>query len=138
MSKSEAETEKAYILLLDPVAQIKNKIKSAVTDSDTKIYFDEKKKPGISNLLTIYSALTERSIEDIVKQYENETSYASFKQELAEIVGNHIEKIQKRYLELINSKELDEILDKGAETARLYARRKMTKVLSRLGLQRKK
>ncbi|HLT00446.1 MAG TPA: tryptophan--tRNA ligase [Acholeplasma sp.] len=138
MSKSDSESEKAYILLQDQIAQIKNKIKSAVTDSESKIYFDEKKKPGISNLLTIYAALTNREIEDIVKQYENETSYAKFKQELADIVGDHIEGIQKRYNELIASGELDNILDKGRDKASTYARRKISKVLSRLGLQRKK
>lgn len=138
MSKSEAESPKAYILLQDDINQIKNKIRSAVTDSDTKIKFDEKNKPGISNLLTIYSAITDMSIKDIENKYSDQTSYATFKEDLANIVADHIKGIQDRYKELINSKELDEILDNGASRASFVAKRKMAKVLSRIGLQRKK
>lgn len=138
MSKSEAETPKAYILLQDDINQIKNKIKSAVTDSDTEIRFDEVNKPGISNLLTIYSAITDISIDDIVEKYKGQTSYAGFKEDLANIVADHIKGIQDRYKELISSKELDEILDNGAKNASFVAKRKMAKVLSRIGLQRKK
>lgn len=138
MSKSESESEKAYILLLDNINQIKNKIRSAVTDNEAKIYFDEKNKPGISNLLTIYASLTDSSIEDIVKKYENETSYQKFKEDLAEIVGSTIEKIQTRYYKLIKSNELDEILNQGREKAQFIAKRKMTKVLNRIGLLRQK
>ncbi|WP_025725458.1 tryptophan--tRNA ligase [Acholeplasma granularum] len=138
MSKSNDLSVKSYILLSDNLNQIKNKIKSAVTDSDTSIYFDEVNKPGISNLLTIYSALTNLSIEEIVEKYKNETSYAGFKIDLAEIVASHIGNIQTKYNELIASNTLDEILDQGAMKAKMFASRKMAKVLNKIGLKRKK
>lgn len=138
MSKSDDLSQKSYILLQDNLNQIKNKIKSAVTDSDTSIKFDEKNKPGISNLLTIYASLTDFSIADIVDKYKDETSYAGFKSDLADIVADHIGSIQEKYQTLINSSELDDILDLGAKKASLYAQRKISKVLSRMGLKRKK
>lgn len=138
MSKSDAESEKAYILLQDDLNQIKNKIKSAVTDSETTIKYDVKHKPGISNLLTIYSALSGLSIKELEEKYQNHTSYAQFKLDVADVVINTIRPIQDRYKALVTSNELDEILDRGAEYARHLARRKISKVLSRLGLQRKK
>ncbi|MFA7417323.1 MAG: tryptophan--tRNA ligase [Acholeplasma sp.] len=138
MSKSDDLSLKSYILLQDNLNQIKNKIKSAVTDSDTKIIFDEKNKPGISNLLTIYAALTDMSIKDIEAKYQNETTYAGFKSDLADIVSNHIGEIQARYQELMQSNTLDEILDAGAANASKYAQRKLSKVLFKMGLKRKK
>ncbi len=137
MSKSDALSEKSYILLSDDLNQIKNKIKSAVTDSDTQIKFDEKHKPGISNLLTIYSAITDEPIKDIENRYIDST-YATFKNDLAQIVSDHIGQIQSNYQALLKSNTLDDILDKGRDKASLYAKRKMSKVMARLGLQRKK
>jgi len=138
MSKSDDLSLKSYILLQDNLNQIKNKIKSAVTDSDTKIVFDENNKPGISNLLTIYAALTDMSINDIEAKYQNETTYAGFKSDLADIVSNHIGKIQARYQDLMQSSTLDDILDMGAANASKYAQRKLSKVLFKMGLKRKK
>lgn len=138
MSKSDSDTPKSYILLLDDLNTIKNKIKSAVTDSDTQIKYDVKHKPGISNLLTIYSSLTGLSIKDIEEKYKNETSYAGFKEDLAGIVVDVIKAIQDKYQYFIHSKELDEILDKGAEKARHIASRKIQKVHNKIGLGRKK
>lgn len=134
MSKSD-ENQKSYILLLDDLAIIRNKIKSAVTDSDTKIKFDLKKKAGISNLLTIYASLTDLSIKEIEKKYEN-SNYATFKSDLAEIVVDSIRPIQKRYFEIINDIKLDQILTEGAERARFVAQRKMQKVYKKIGLGR--
>nr|WP_264229609.1 tryptophan--tRNA ligase [Acholeplasma laidlawii] len=138
MSKSEGLSQKSYILLEDNLNQIKNKIKSAVTDSDTKIYFDEVNKPGISNLLTIYSAITDTPMNDIVDKYKDETSYAGFKSDLAEIVAEHIGQIQENYKTLMASNTLDDILDTGAQKASMYAQRKISKILSKMGLKRKK
>ncbi len=134
MSKSD-ENQKSYILLLDDLAIIRNKIKSAVTDSDTKIKYDLKKKAGISNLLTIYASLTDLSIKEIEKKYEN-SNYATFKSDLAEIVVDSIRPIQKRYFEIINDIKLDQILTEGAERARFVAQRKMQKVYKKIGLGR--
>lgn len=138
MSKSDDLSQKSYILLQDNLNQIKNKIKSAITDSDTSIQFDEVNKPGISNLLTIYAALTNLSIKDIESKYAEATTYAGFKEDLAEIVAQHIGTIQTNYQKLMASNTLDDILDKGAENASKYAMRKMAKVLSKIGLKRKK
>lgn len=138
MSKSDDLSPKSYILLQDSPNQIKNKIKSAVTDSDKTIIFDEKNKPGISNLLTIYAALTDIPIKDIEYKYKDATAYAEFKSDLADIVADHVEKIQQNYQALMASKTLDDILDAGAATASKYASRKLSKILSRMGLKRKK
>ncbi|HHW79407.1 MAG TPA: tryptophan--tRNA ligase [Acholeplasmataceae bacterium] len=136
MSKSETNSTKDYILLLDDLNVVKNKIKSAVTDSDTKVYFDSTNKPGISNLLTIYSALTNISIKDLELKYENST-YGSFKSDLADVVANTLKPIQDKYNEIINSKELDLILDQGRDNAKRIANRKIKKVYDKIGLGRK-
>lgn len=134
MDKS-SENPKSYILLQDDLNAAKNKIRSAVTDSDSKIKFDEKNKPGISNLLTIYAALTDRSIKDIEDQYIGST-YQAFKEDLANIVYDTLKPIQEKFNEILKSKELDEILDKGREKASYIARRKMSKVYKKIGLGR--
>ncbi|MDY0276654.1 MAG: tryptophan--tRNA ligase [Acholeplasma sp.] len=137
MSKSDTSSSKDYILLLDDLAVIKNKIKSAVTDSDNKIIFDKENKPGISNLLTIYSAITNKTIKEIETSYQNK-SYGDFKNDLAIIVSDEIAPIQKRYNEIINSKELDTYLNRGRDQAQLIAKRKIQKVFDKIGLGRKK
>ncbi len=135
MSKSDPNP-KAYIGLLDDLNQIKNKIKGAVTDLDGKVRYDEDNKPGISNLMIIYSCMTGLSYEDIEHKYEGK-GYAEFKTDLAEIVINEIKPIQEKYNELINSKELDEILDNGRDYATYLARKKMAKVRNKFGIGRK-
>lgn len=135
MSKSD-DNPKAYIALLDDINVIKNKIKSAVTDSDTHIKYDIENKPGISNLLTIYSCLTNKSIEEIEALYKT-SSYADFKNDLAEIVAESVKPIQDKYNELINSPVLDEILDSGRDYASSLAYKKMKKVYKKVGLGRK-
>lgn len=135
MSKSD-ENSKAFISLLDNIAESKNKIKSAVTDNDGKIKYDEKNKPGISNLLTIYSCLTGIEIKDLEIKYK-ESNYQNFKADLAQVVEDVILPIQNKYNELIKSKELDDILDSGRDYATTIANRKITKVYNKIGLGRK-
>lgn len=137
MSKSSTDNQKDYILILDDLNLVKNKIKSAVTDSDNKIIFDKENKPGISNLLTIYSALTNLKIKEIEEKYVG-ANYGTFKSDLADIVANVLEPIQKRFNEIINSKELDDFLDKGKSRASLVASRKLAKVYDKIGVGRKK
>lgn len=136
MSKSATSNQKDYILILDDIPVIKNKIKSAVTDSDNKIYFDKENKPGISNLLTIYSALTNIEIKDLELKYAN-SNYGEFKNDLAEIVASELEPIQKRYYEIYNSDELHQYLDNGRNNAQKIAQRKIKKVYNKVGLGRK-
>ncbi len=135
MSKSDPNP-KAYIALLDDINVAKKKIKSAVTDSDGKITFDTVNKPGISNLLTILSCLTNTSIKDLVEKYKD-SNYATFKEDVANAVANELEPIQKRYNELINSPKLDEILNEGRDYANYLANKKISKVYNKVGLGRK-
>ncbi len=135
MSKSD-ENPKSSIYLLDDINAAKNKIKSAVTDSDTKIKYDIENKPGISNLLDIYSGLTDLTIKELEEKYK-ESSYKVFKEDLAEIVGKLLTEIQEKYKPLVNSKELKEILDEGAKNASHIAYRKISKVYHKLGILRK-
>ncbi len=136
MDKS-ADNQKAYILLLDDLNQVKNKIRSAVTDSDTSIKYDLKNKAGVSNLVQIYASLTDLSIKDIENKYKD-SNYKAFKEDLAEIVADTLKPIQEKYQEIINSPYLDEVLDQGRQRASEIARKKMFKVYKRIGLGRVK
>ncbi len=136
MSKSD-ENPKSFIALLDDINIIKKKIKSAVTDSDGTILYDIDKKPGISNLLTIMSCITNTSIEDLVSKYQN-SNYQTFKEDVAEAVINEIKPIQEKYNALINSTLIDEVLDNGASYANYLANKKINKVFHKIGLGRKK
>lgn len=134
MSKSD-ENQKAIIYILDDINAIKNKIKSAVTDSDTKVKYDVKHKPGISNLLTIYSLISDVSISELEHKYA-ESNYAVFKSDLAEALALYLKPIQEKYHALLASKELDDILDQGRDAARAVAYKKIQKVYKRIGLGR--
>ncbi|MCD7840416.1 MAG: tryptophan--tRNA ligase [Erysipelotrichaceae bacterium] len=136
MSKSE-DANKGTIYILDDINVSKKKIKSAVTDSDSHIHYDPINKPGISNLLEIYSIISGRSIEDIEKQYEG-CGYGVFKTDLAEVVGEELEKIQTRYKEITTGSYLDDVLAVGAEKARPIARKKLAKVERKIGITIKK
>ena len=122
MSKS-SENYKGTILLLDEETVIRKKIMSAVTDSEGKIYYDEENKPGISNLLTIYSSLKNIEVKE-AEEYFKDYNYGSLKKEVADIVVETLNEIQKKYNELINSPLLDEILDKGSKKMQEQAKKK--------------
>lgn len=136
MSKSD-ENIKSAIYLLDPPNTIRKKIKSAVTDSSGVVQYDKENKPGISNLLSIYSALTGEAIATIEEKYANK-GYGDFKSDLAEIVVQELEPIQERYENFIQSDELDDILDAGAEKARFIANKTLKKMENAVGLGRKR
>ncbi|MFE8700376.1 tryptophan--tRNA ligase [Cytobacillus sp. FJAT-54145] len=136
MSKSDPNN-KAFISLLDEPKQIEKKIKSAVTDSEGIVKYDKENKPGVSNLLSIYSILSNRSIADIEKDYIGK-GYGDFKADLAQVVIDTLEPIQTKYHELMNSSELDEILDRGAEKADRVASKMLKKMENAMGLGRKK
>mgnify|MGYP005751129383 FL=1 len=136
MSKSDAN-QKAFLSLLDEPKVMEKKIKSAVTDSDGIVKYDKENKPGVSNLLSIYSILSEVSIADLEKKYEG-IGYGQFKQDLADVVVNYFKPIQERYNELVNSDELDQILDEGAERANRVAMKMLKKVENAMGLGRKR
>ncbi|MGM7636190.1 tryptophan--tRNA ligase [Bacillus sp. Hm123] len=136
MSKSDPNS-KAFITLLDEPKQIEKKIKSAVTDSEGVVKFDKENKPGVSNLLSIYSVLEQVAIEELEQRYEGK-GYGEFKADLAEVVVRHLEPIQKRYYELIDSEELDRILDEGAAKANQTASKTLKKMENAMGLGRKR
>lgn len=136
MSKSDPN-QKAFISLLDEPKQIEKKIKSAVTDSDGTIKYDRENKPGISNLLAIYSILSNKTIEELEKEYAGK-GYGEFKADLAKVIIEELSPIQERYAKLIDSQELDDILDRGAEKANQIASKMVRKMENAMGLGRKK
>ena len=111
MSKS-SETEKGVIRLLDDINLTRKKIMSATTDSEMRVVFDMENKPGISNLINIYSSLTKKSIEEIEEEFKD-SNYGNFKTKVADVVVEVISKIQEKYNNILNNNELDEILEKG-------------------------
>ncbi|MBP1047723.1 tryptophan--tRNA ligase [Enterococcus sp. BWM-S5] len=135
MSKSDTNA-KGFISMLDEPNVIRKKIKSAVTDSTGVIEYDPENKPGISNLLSIFSSVTDRSIDELAEAY-NGKGYGEFKSDLAEAVVALLEPIQERYKELLVSDELDEILDRGAEQARFVANKTLQRMKNAVGLGRK-
>lgn len=136
MSKSD-ETSKGCIYILDDIRVSKKKIMSAKTDSDNQIRFDPENKPGISNLLEIYSILTNQSIASIENKYQG-IGYGQFKKELADILEIELTKIQDRYHEIMDQHFIDDILQEGATKARMLARKKLAKVERKIGITIKK
>lgn len=136
MSKSDPN-QKAFITLLDEPKQIEKKVKSAVTDSEGIVKYDKENKPGISNLLSIYSNLANLSIEEIEAKYEGK-GYGEFKGDVAEVIIQTLAPIQEKYNELMESSKLDEILDHGAEKANVVAGKMVKKMENAMGLGRKR
>ncbi|WP_164215002.1 tryptophan--tRNA ligase [Virgibacillus sp. YIM 98842] len=134
MSKSDTN-EKGFISMLDKPKKIEKKIKSAVTDSEGVVKFDKENKPGVSNLLTIYSSCTGESIKTLEEKYEGR-GYGDFKQGVAEAVINILKPIQEKYDALMESDELDDILDNGREKASLTANKTVAKAKKAMGLGR--
>ncbi|MBB2479767.1 tryptophan--tRNA ligase [Bacillus sp. APMAM] len=136
MSKSDPNS-KGYISLLDDAKTIEKKIKSSVTDSDGVVKYDKENKPGISNLLSIYSILGGLPIHEIEEKYVGK-GYGDFKRDLANVVMEALSPIQEKYYSLIDSQELDDILDMGAEKANTVAKKMLKKMENAMGLGRKR
>lgn len=136
MSKSD-HSPKSYISMLDEPDSIRKKIRSAVTDSSGIIEYNKEEKPAISNLLTIYSVFSDFSISELEEKYKG-VGYGDFKSDLAEAIISILEPIQKRHTELMESEELDDILDHGAEKARQTAHKTLNKMKNAVGLGRKR
>ena len=99
------------------------------------VHFDEENKPGISNLMNIYASLTDKTIEQVEKEFEN-ANYGTFKKCVADVVVETLSKIQNRYHELLNSNELNEILDAGITKSRAIAKEKYIDMKKKMGLER--
>lgn len=133
MSKS--ESDKGTIYLLDDLNVIRNKIKKAVTDNESRIYYDPIKKPGISNLLTIYAACNNISILEAEKIFEDEKDYGIFKSKVADVVCEEISKLQDKINTIKNSNIIESVLNNGAEKANLVANKKINKIYKKIGLR---
>lgn len=132
MSKS-AENEMSRISLLDEPGKIKKAIMRATTDSDAVIKYDPENKPGISNLLTIYGALSDTPIEEIEKKFEG-AGYGDLKKELVTVVTEGLEPIRERFNSIRYSSELTDILKDGAARANAIAEPILERVQERFGL----
>ena len=132
MSKSDTNP-KGCIDLLDNPATARNKIKSAVTDSLGEIRFDPENQPGLANLITILSALTDESIESIVERYQGK-GYGELKKETGDVVFNFLTDLQARYQDITSSGKINEILNEGAQKASKVANKKIAKVYRKVGL----
>ena len=132
MSKS-SPTPAGYIALLDEPDTIRRKIRRAVTDSGTEIAASPE-KPAITNLLGIYAALAGKNIPELEEQYGGK-GYGDFKQDLAEVVVEALSPIRERALELLDDpREIDEILEDGAERARKVASSTLRDAWAKMGL----
>ncbi len=133
MSKSASSANGLVELLEDP-ARAAKKIRSAVTDTGREIVFDPERKPGVSNLLTIYSSLTGTPIDELAARYTGK-GYGDLKKDLADVVVEFIRPIQERtkaYLD--DPAQLDKLLAIGAEKARAVSSVTLRRVYDRIGL----
>lgn len=133
MSKSD-ENENSYILVLDSPDLIMKKFKKAVTDSEAVVRYDEEAKPGISNLMNIYAAMTGQSFEEIEREFEGQ-GYGAFKKAVAEAVIEGLRPIREKYQELMADKGyLENVIKEGAARAEAIASQTLKEVYDRIGL----
>jgi len=130
MSKSDP---KGDIFLKDDLAVVRKKIMSAVTDLGCEVKYDVENKPGISNLLSIYAALKDVSIEDAEKHFEG-YRYGDFKKEVADVVCDDLGKFQEKYHYFLDNKLYEKVLKDGAVRANEYSQKVLTKVKQAVGL----
>lgn len=134
MSKS-SENQKGVIRLLDDPEVIRKKIMGATTDSDMKICFDVENKPGISNLINIYASLTGKTIKEVEEIFKDK-KYGELKSCVADVVIQELSVIQKKYYEIIDSEELNKILDDGINFTRNISKNKFELMKNKMGLHR--
>lgn len=132
MSKS-STNPKGVIYLKDDAKTAYQKIMKAVTDSEDKVYYDPVNKPGISNLMVIYSALTGKTLEEIEEEHKTDTTYKNFKEKVATSVMELLTIIQSSY-NLIDTKQATEILLLGSIEAQFQASVKWDQVKEKVGL----
>ena len=133
MSKSD-ENVNGYIGILDSPETIVRKFRRAVTDSDALVAYDMESKPGIGNLLSIYSSVTGKAYAAIEAEFDGK-GYGDFKTAVGETVAETLRPVQMRYRELMNSKDyLQQVMGEGAAQANHLARGTLQKVYKKLGL----
>lgn len=134
MSKSD-DSGKGCIMLLEEPESAYKKIMSAVTDSDNKVFYDKENKPGISNLLVIYSSLKEISIEKAEKEFKD-CNYGEFKRQVASVVVTFLKDIQAKYNEVLESGIINSVLDNSNVKVRDIAEKKIKDVYKKIGIGR--
>lgn len=135
MSKSD-ENEKNFVSIIDNPKSIEKKIKSATTDSGSEITFDPENKAGLANLMTIYSVLSDKSTEEIEKDYAGKM-YGHLKVDLADLVVQTLKPVQDKYHDLMKNRDyLDELMKMGATRAQERAAVTLDKVYKTVGLLR--
>lgn len=133
MSKSDSDNENNVIYLLDDLKVIANKIKRSITDSDNNVIFDNDNKPGISNLLNIYSGITGKEIEESEKEFSG-IGYGAFKEAVSEAVVEEIRPIQEKFKKLsLDKSYIDNAIKNGAERANYMAEKTLRKVKKKIG-----
>lgn len=132
MSKSDQDVNASITIIDDPDTIIR-KFKRAVTDSDTEVRFDVENKPGISNLMTIYSSITGQTMQQVQREFEGK-GYGDFKLRVGEAVVEELRPLQTRFKELSNDKAyIDSMIKKNAETANYLATKTLRKVQKKVG-----
>jgi len=132
MSKSD-ENENAVVRILDAPDAIMRKFKRAVTDSESEVRFDPENKPGVSNLLTIYSCFSGKSIEEAEREFDGK-GYGDFKAAVGQVCCDKLIPVQEEYRRILADKAyLEEVMKKGADEASYYARKTLSKVRRKLG-----
>ncbi len=121
--------------LLDDLEVARKKIMSSVTDSESIIKYDVENKPGISNLMTIYSCLTNKNFNDIETEFIGQ-NYGTFKKVVADQVINLLKSLQEKYNDIIKDDYIDKVLDEGLKVAEKIAKEKTLEVYQKLGLGR--
>ena len=134
MSKTD-DSSKGCIMLLEDPESARKKIMSAVTDSDNLIKYDPENKPGISNLLTIYTNLKGIDMEMAITEFEN-CGYGDFKRAVADVVVDFLKDLQSKYEKVINSGTIDRLLDESNEKVRAIAEAKVKEVFKKVGVGR--
>lgn len=133
MSKSD-ENDKNFVSIIDDPKKIEKKIKGAATDSDTVIKYDVENKPGLSNLMTIYSVLSGKTYAQLEADYEGKM-YGHLKVDLAELVVETLRPVQDKYHDLMKNRDhLDVLMKKGADRARVRAAATLKAVYEKTGL----
>lgn len=136
MSKS-SDSPQGVITLYDSEEAITKKIMGATTDSEMQVRFDEENKPGISNLLNIASCMSGKSIQELENEFDGK-NYGEFKRYVSEVTINHLKQIQNRYYQLLDSKEINDILDEGIAKSKQMAKEKYLDICQKVGVTRYK
>jgi tryptophanyl-tRNA synthetase len=136
MSKSD-ENDKNFVSIIDDSKKIEKKIKSATTDSGIEIKYDTENKAGLSNLLTIYSVLSGKTIPELEKDYEGKM-YGHLKVDLADLVVQTLKPVKEKYDDLMKNKDyLDQLMKSGADNAQKRAILTLKNVYDTIGLVRR-